>query len=111
MVCTDWGLISDSVIFGEPHEARAWGLEHATREERAARVIEAGCDQFGGEACPQVIVDIVHRGLVSEERIDTSVRRLLAEKFTLGLFDNPYVDPEAAARTSGRRDWTPSAAP
>ncbi|MFE5485428.1 glycoside hydrolase family 3 protein [Streptomyces sp. NPDC056527] len=24
IVCTDWGLLTDSVIFGEPHEARAW---------------------------------------------------------------------------------------
>ncbi|NED79651.1 glycoside hydrolase family 3 protein, partial [Streptomyces sp. SID11233] len=56
IVCTDWGLISDAEIFGETHEARAWGLESLTELERVARVLEAGCDQFGGEARPELLV-------------------------------------------------------
>jgi beta-glucosidase len=63
--------------------------------------LEAGVDQFGGEACPEVIVGLVHDGLVSGERIDVSVRRLLREKFVLGLFDDPYLDPDAAERIVG----------
>ncbi len=31
---------------------------------------------------------------ISEERIDDAVRRLLRVKFELGLFENPYGDPE-----------------
>lgn len=38
IVCTDWGLISDAEIFGETHQARAWGLESLTELQRAARV-------------------------------------------------------------------------
>ena len=34
-----------------------------------------------------------------------SVRRLLRDKFRLGLFDDPYVDPDAAERTVGRADF------
>jgi beta-glucosidase len=34
--------------------------------------------------------------LVSQKRIDDSVRRILTLKFALGLFDHPYVDPDAA---------------
>ena len=37
-------------------------------------------------------------GLVSRENLDGAVRRVLREKFRLGLFENPYVDPEEAAR-------------
>jgi beta-glucosidase len=33
-------------------------------------------------------------GIVSEEIIDTAVRRILRIKFMLGLFENPYVDPK-----------------
>lgn len=81
--------------------ARAWGLENATELERAQRIIEAGADQFGGEARPEVILQLVQEGSVSEARLDVSVRRLLREKFLLGLFDNPFVDAEAAARIVG----------
>lgn len=106
IVCTDWGLINDATIFGQKHPARAWGLEHLSPAERAARALEAGCDQFGGEQCPEVVVELVRSGRVPQSRIDASVRRLLREKFTLGLFENPYVDPDAAEETVGRSDFT-----
>ncbi|KAI1097904.1 glycoside hydrolase family 3 protein [Jackrogersella minutella] len=101
IVVTDWGLITDSVILGQYLPARAWGLETLTELERAARVIDAGCDQFGGETRPELIAQLVHEGIITEDRIDVSVRKLLREKFVLGLFDNPFVDPEAAERIVG----------
>ncbi|THA38069.1 glycoside hydrolase family 3 protein [Streptomyces sp. A1547] len=110
IVCTDWGLLNDSSIFGEVHPARAWGLEHLTVAERAARALDAGSDQFGGEQCPEVIVDLVRSGRIPESRIDVSVARLLREKFVLGLFENPYVDPDAAAQTVGRADFAAAGA-
>jgi beta-glucosidase len=42
------------------------------------------------------LIQDVQNGLVSERRVDASVRRILALKFKLGLFDHPYVDPNAA---------------
>jgi beta-glucosidase-like glycosyl hydrolase len=101
IVLTDWGLITDSVIAGQNMPARAWGVESLTELERATRILEAGCDQFGGEQRPELIVQLVQEDLVSEDRIDVSVRRLLREKFILGLFENPFVDPEAASRIVG----------
>ncbi|MEU6934210.1 glycoside hydrolase family 3 N-terminal domain-containing protein [Streptomyces sp. NPDC046374] len=107
IVCTDWGLLNESEIFGEPHEARAWGVEHLSVAERAAKALDAGADQFGGEECPEVIVELVTSGRVAESRVDASVRRLLHEKFTLGLFDERrYVDPDEAEETVGRADFT-----
>ncbi|MFE5633813.1 glycoside hydrolase family 3 protein [Streptomyces sp. NPDC056543] len=106
IVCTDWGLLTDAVIFGETHEARAWGVEHLSVAERAAKALDAGSDQFGGEQCPEVVVELVESGRISMERIDASVRRLLREKFVLGLFDRRrYVDPDEAAETVGRADF------
>ena len=102
IVCTDWGLLTPLVIEGRTvMDARAWGIEHLSVAERAKKALEAGVDQFGGEACPEVIVGLVRDGLVSEERIDVSVRRLLLEKFVLGLFDDPYLDPDAAEGVVG----------
>jgi len=96
IVCTDWGLVNDAAIFGQPFPARAWGVEHLTPAERMEKILDAGADQFGGEACPELLLELVADGRVAEERLDVSARRLLREKFALGLFENPYVDAEAA---------------
>ncbi|KAK1624888.1 glycosyl hydrolase family 3 N terminal domain-containing protein [Colletotrichum phormii] len=101
IVVTDWGFITDTVIRGQDMPARAWGLENTTELQRAARILDAGCDQLGGEQRTELIVQLVEEGIVSEDRLDISVRRLLREKFLLGLFDNPFVDPEAATRVVG----------
>ena len=53
------------------------------------------------------LIQDVRQGLVSEKRIDQSVRRILRLKFQLGLFDHPYVDPsEANAAVQAGRDAT-----
>ncbi|KAF5618957.1 periplasmic beta-glucosidase beta-xylosidase precursor [Fusarium tjaetaba] len=91
IVVTDWGIVT----------TRFWGLEDQTELERARRVLEAGCDIFGGETKPELIIELVNKGLISEARIDESVRKLLKEKFELGLFDNPFVDVDKAERIAG----------
>jgi beta-glucosidase len=105
IVCTDWGVLTDTTFLGEPRPARAWGMEQASPLQRARRVLDAGCDQFGGEARPDLVVDLVRTGAISRPRLDVSVRRLLREKVTLGLFDRRHVDPEAAEQTVGRADF------
>ncbi len=105
LVCTDWGLISDSEIFGQPFPARAWGVEDLTPRERMKKVLEAGADQFGGEANPELLLELIADGEVTEERLDVSARRILREKFELGLFENPYVDEDAADEIVGRADF------
>ncbi|MBC3194874.1 glycoside hydrolase family 3 C-terminal domain-containing protein [Pseudonocardia sp. C8] len=91
IVCSDWGILS----------ATPWGVQHLSFEERMARAIEAGIDQLGGEARPEYLIKLVQDGKISEDRIDRSARRLLKEKFALGLFDNPFVDVAEAERTVG----------
>ena len=105
IVCTDWGIVTDAIILGQPMPARAWGVEHLDELSRVEMILTAGCDQFGGEARPELVVQLVEQGRISEERIDLSVRRLLREKFILGLFDNPYVDPDHAAVTVGKAEF------
>lgn len=106
IVCTDWGLVTDAPMGpGVIWPARAWGVENLSREERVKKIIEAGCDQFGGENCPELVVSLVKSEKLSEKRIDESIRRLLRQKFVLGLFDNPFVDAEKALQTVGRADF------
>jgi beta-glucosidase len=102
VVCTDWSLITERVSNGRVlMEARAWGVEHLSPPERAKKILDAGVDQFGGEECPELILGLVRSGQISEARIDQSARRLLRDKFRLGLFDAPYLDPEQSARIVG----------
>lgn len=102
VVCTDWGLVTDAEVFGAPMPARAWGVEQLDRLGRVQRIIEAGADQLGGEFDPSLVVALVAEGRVSESRIDQSARRILRDKFRLGLFDRGrYVDPAAAAAIAG----------
>ncbi|MFE6969799.1 glycoside hydrolase family 3 protein [Isoptericola sp. NPDC057653] len=105
IVCTDWGLVTDAEIMGRPFPARAWGVEHLTPLDRVERILAAGADQLGGEACPELVLELVRAGRVTEDRLDASVARLLREKFALGLFDDArFVDPEAAASVVGHTD-------
>ncbi|HVD20094.1 MAG TPA: glycoside hydrolase family 3 N-terminal domain-containing protein [Propionibacteriaceae bacterium] len=110
IVCTDWGLITDTTILGQPMPARAWGVEHLDEASRVEMILDAGCDQLGGEARPELVLQLVEQNRISEERLDVSVRRLLREKFILGLFDDPYVDPDHAAATVGRAEFVTAAA-
>jgi beta-glucosidase len=101
VVCTDWGLVTDTRMGSMVWPARAWGVEKLSREDRVEKIIDAGVDQFGGENCPELVLQLVKDGRISEKRIDSSVRRLLLQKFELGLFDNPYVDESKVGREVG----------
>lgn len=82
VICTDWGIIS----------GRHWGVDELSIKERYKKSILAGVDQYGGESSPEYIINLVREGVISEERIDYSVKKILINKFELGLFDNPFVD-------------------
>jgi len=105
VVCTDWGLITDSKMGNVVWPARAWGVEKLSEKERVLKVINAGVDQFGGESVPDYVVALVKEGQLSEKRVDESVRRLLRQKFELGLFDNPYVDVDKATQIVGKEEF------
>jgi beta-glucosidase len=105
VVLTDWELVNDNHVGDQVLPARSWGVEHLDPHGRMELILEAGADQFGGEECVEVLLDLVRDGRVSEARIDESAARLLTVKFRLGLFDDPYVDEEAAAVTVGRKDF------
>ncbi len=102
VVCTDWGLITD-VPFGPDviWKARAWGVEDLSEADRVLKILNAGCDQFGGESRPELVVQLVNEGKLTEERLDQSLRRILHLKFQLGLFDNPFVDESRVDETLG----------
>ena len=105
VVVTDWELVNDNHVGDQVLPARAWGVEHLDPHGRMELILHAGADQFGGEECVDILLDLVAQGRVTEARVDESARRLLAVKFRLGLFDDPFVDEDAAAATVGREDF------
>jgi len=68
----------------------------------AARLgLAAGVDydlELSSAGVYRTLVEQVKQGLVPERTVDKAVARVLAAKFRLGLFDNPYVDPDYAER-------------
>jgi beta-glucosidase len=101
VICTDWGLITDVHMQEAIWPARAWGVEHLSEIDRVYKALDAGVDQFGGESCPEHVVELVKSGRLSEARLEESVWRLLRLKFELGLFDNPFVDEALVPQVLG----------
>lgn len=96
-------------------ESRGWGLESyrtnpATGKpfgpaDRTAIAIKSGTDVLSEFSVNKTITDLVSQGLLDERKhIDPAVTRLLVEQFQLGLFENPYVDADAAAAKIGKAE-------
>jgi len=98
VVCADWGLVTDKAA----KPAAAHGVEHLSEIERAAKILDAGCDMFGGESSPEWIIKLVESGQLSEGKLNTSIERILRDKFRLGLFDNPYVETNGFSKLDSK---------
>ncbi|MFT4109263.1 glycoside hydrolase family 3 N-terminal domain-containing protein [Propionicimonas sp.] len=71
--------------------------------DAAVRAIHAGLDleMAVADAAYAHLLEAVQDGRVPVELLDRSVRRVLAAKEALGLFENPFVDEAEAARVLG----------
>lgn len=72
----------------------------ATKQEVAKRAVEAGldCELPNTDCFGQPLIQGLREGRISAEAVDETVRRILRVKFRLGLFDDPFVDPDEAER-------------
>jgi len=71
----------------------------ADQTDAAALAMNAGLDNdLGGQIFAAPLLVAVKQGRVTQQRIDEAVGRLLTQKFEMGLFENPYVDPKAAQK-------------
>jgi beta-glucosidase len=98
----EWGFdgMVASDYYGIP---QLESLHHVAvdKAEAARLALEAGVDaELPDPDCYQTLLGLVRDGKVSEALIDKAVARNLRAKFLLGLFENPYVDPERAARVT-----------
>jgi beta-glucosidase len=85
-VISDWA----SVDFLKAHGVAA------NDKEAAYRAFDAGVDMDMADFCfMNHIKELIDEGKISEERLDDAVKRILKVKFELGLFEDPYTDPDA----------------
>jgi beta-glucosidase len=67
--------------------------------EAARKALSAGVDyDLSDGSVYRTLVEQVKQGKVPEAEVDRAAGRVLAAKFRLGLFEDPYVDPDYAAR-------------
>jgi beta-glucosidase len=120
IVVTDWSITRDCnerCVSGAPAGERPsfadlgmpWGVENLSMRARFVKAVLAGVDQFGGTERADMLVDAVRAGELSEAQLDTSVVRVLTQKFALGLFENPYVSTETATRVVGNAEFQAAA--
>lgn len=93
LVITDCGAI-DMLIDG--HDVAE------NKAQAAAMSVKAGVDmEMSGKIYEQSLIEAFSSGLLEQADIDRAVLRILILKFELGLFDQPYVDPQLAERYIG----------
>jgi beta-glucosidase len=112
IVVTDWAITWDCnerCVNGAPAGQRPsfadlgmpWGVENLTMRGRFVKAVDAGVDEFGGTERAELLVEAVRNGELKEARLDSSVVRILTQKFAQGLFEQPYVDTAVATRIVG----------
>ena len=74
----------------------------ADKKEACELAVKAGVNiEFPEPDCYLHLVELVRKGVLKERQLDDLVAPMLLWKFKMGLFDNPYVDPDEAARVVG----------
>ena len=110
VVCTDWGIVNGYDLPWK-HKGKPWGVEGLTDAERRLRCFEAGVDQLGGAKDNALSMEAYalwadkYGEASARERFEASARRILVNIFNVGVFENPYVSPSAAAGIVGCKEF------
>jgi beta-glucosidase len=86
MVTSDWGTMGSN---------SAHGVETLTQPERAAKFLKAGSHQLGNDS-HTIMQAAYDQGLITDAEVDEAAAKILEMSFKLGIFENPYVDADAA---------------
>lgn len=104
----EWGfegfVVSDYYAIWELSNRPDTHGHHVAKDgkDAAKLAIEAGVNlELPEPNAYKNIVELVNNGSLDESRLDEMVRPMLYWKFKLGLFDDPFIDPEEADKVSG----------
>lgn len=107
VVCTDWSVTKDEGKTPDEFKGKPWGVEDRSVAERHYIALMAGADQFGGNNQIAPILEAYKIGekeigkKAIRERFEQSAERLLRNIFRVGLFENPYLDPQESSKIVG----------
>jgi len=87
----------------------AWGVEELSTAERVGAAVMAGTDMFADTNDVESVREAFVTGRFTPERLDEAASLLLEELFALGLFEDPYADPEEADRVVAGAEATAAA--
>jgi len=74
----------------------------ADKAQSCALAVKAGVNiELPEPDCYLHLVGLVRKGVLKEKELDDLIAPMLEAKFRLGLFDDPYVDPDEADRVVG----------
>ncbi|MBO7253040.1 MAG: glycoside hydrolase family 3 C-terminal domain-containing protein [Oscillospiraceae bacterium] len=111
VVCTDWGITDDPLGPMNGFGTRAHGVEHLTEAERYLLLLENGVDMFGGCCRKEPVLQAYALGCekhgkdTMNAKMRLSAARILTLMMRLGLFENPYLDPQESAQIVGRPEY------
>ncbi len=97
-------VVSDYFAIRELNERPGFFGNHLAEngKQAAALAAKAGVNiELPDADCYPNLVELVRRGFLKESLIDELVAPMLLWKFKLGLFEDPYVDPDVAERIVG----------
>jgi len=104
----EWGfkgyVVSDYFAIRELHERSDLYGHHLAEngKQAAALAVMAGINiELPDPDCYKHIVELVQEGTLLESALDELIAPMLEWKFKLGLFENPFVDPDRAERIVG----------
>lgn len=104
----EWGftgfVVSDYFAIREMHQRNGIGAHRVAFDGKHAAelALKAGVNiELPFPDCYKHVVELVKEGTIPESQIDQLVGQMLKVKFELGLFDNPYTDPDAAEKYCG----------
>lgn len=107
VVCTDWMVTADEGKTPDVFAGKSWGVETLSVAQRHYKALMAGVDQFGGNNDAAPVLEAYQIGVKEHgeqwmrQRFEQSAVRLLRNILQVGLFENPYLDPQQSARTVG----------
>ena len=108
VVCTDWIITANEGPTPDMFMGKPWGVEKLSLAERHYKVLMAGVDQFGGNNDVKPILEAYQMGVKEfgeafmRIRFEQSAIRLLLNIFRVGLFENPYLDPNVSNTIVGK---------
>ena len=111
VVCTDWMITYDEGNNPGVFAGKCWGVENLTVAQRHYKILMAGVDQFGGNNDKGPVLEAYQMGVKEHgegymrARFEASAVRLLKNIFRVGLFENPYLNPEQSAKIVGNPEY------